>query len=98
MKALMSKENRTQTLIKVGTEEAATHFNAHTSQEEESYHGNISKVEEEDAEVVPDEADDASIKTSNLAGDDKLLDNEDQGKNNKEDEDQTAKSGDKKPV
>ena len=31
LKALMSKENRTQTLIKVGTEEASTRFNAHTS-------------------------------------------------------------------
>ena len=33
LKALMSKENRTQTLIKVGTEEATTHFNADTSQD-----------------------------------------------------------------
>ena len=32
LKSLMSKENRTQTLIKVGTKEATTHFNAHTSQ------------------------------------------------------------------
>ena len=31
LKSLMSKENRTQTLIKVGAEEASTQFNAHTS-------------------------------------------------------------------
>ena len=45
LKALMSKENRTQTLIKVGTEEATTCFDAHTSQDEASYEGNMSKVE-----------------------------------------------------
>ena len=33
LKALMSKENRTQTLIKVGTEEATTRFDAPTSQD-----------------------------------------------------------------
>ena len=53
----MSKENRTQTLIKVGTKEGSTHFDAATSQGEESYDGNISKVDEEDSEVVPDEDD-----------------------------------------
>ena len=31
LKALMSKENRTQTLIKVGAEEASTCFDAHVS-------------------------------------------------------------------
>ena len=31
LKALMSTENRIQTLIKVGMEEATTHFNVHTS-------------------------------------------------------------------
>ena len=31
LKALMSKENRTQTLIKNGVEEASTHFDAHAS-------------------------------------------------------------------
>ena len=33
MKALMSKENRAHTLITVGEEEAATHFDAPTSQD-----------------------------------------------------------------
>ena len=43
----MLKENRTQTLIKIGTEEATTFFNAPTSQDKESYDGNISEVDEE---------------------------------------------------
>ena len=60
----MSKENRTQTLIKVGTEEAATHFNAPTSQDKESYDSGISEVDEEDTEVIPDEDDDGRFKTS----------------------------------
>ena len=58
LKALMSKENRTQTLIKVGTEEASTHFNAHTSQDEASYDGDISDADEEGIEVVLDVVDD----------------------------------------
>ena len=37
LEALMSKENRTLTLIKVGMEEASTHFDAHASQDEASY-------------------------------------------------------------
>ena len=39
LKALMSMEDRTQTIIKVGMEEATTCFNAHTSQDEASYDG-----------------------------------------------------------
>ena len=58
VKALISKENRAHTLVTVGTEEAATHFNAPTSQDEESYDGDISTVDEEDAEVVSDKEDD----------------------------------------
>ena len=57
----MLKENRTQTLIKVGTEKATTCFDSHTSQDEASYNSNLSKVDEEDVEVVPDEVDDAQI-------------------------------------
>ena len=41
LKALMSKENRTQTLIKLGAEEASTHFDSHASQDEASYDGGI---------------------------------------------------------
>ena len=59
LKALMSMEDRTQTLIKVGMEEATTHFNAHTSQDEASYDGDISKADKEDVEVVSDKVDDA---------------------------------------
>ena len=54
VKALMSKENRAHTLITVGVEEAATCFNAPTSQDEKSYDGDVSRVDEEDAEEVPD--------------------------------------------
>ena len=61
VKALMSKENRTKTLIKVGTKEATTHFDAPTSQDDKSYGGDISKVDKEDAEVVPDKEDDAQM-------------------------------------
>ena len=64
LKALMLKDNRTQTLIKVGAEEACTHFNAHVSQDEASYNGNISDADEEDIEVVPDNVDDTHIKGS----------------------------------
>ena len=61
LKALVSKENRTQTVIKVGAEEASTHFNAYTSQDEASYDGNVSDADEEDIEVVPDEVHDTQI-------------------------------------
>ena len=93
----MSKESRDHTLITVGTKEAATHFDA-TSQEEESYDGDVSDVDEEDAEVIRDEEDNTQMETSKSAGDDMLADNEDQDRTNKEDGNQTAKSGDKKPV
>ena len=59
-------------------EEATTRFNAHTSQDEASYDGNISEVDEEDVEVVPDEVDDAQTEGSKLAGADTLPDNEGQ--------------------
>ena len=94
----MSKENRAYTLITVGAEEAATHLNAPTSQDEESYDGDVAGVDEEDAEVVPDEEDNTQIKTSKSAEDNTLQDNEGQEETNKEDGDQTAKPGDKKPV
>ena len=94
----MSKETRAHTLITVETEEAATFFNATASQDEESYDGDVSKVDEEDAEVIPDEKDDTQIETSKSAGDDMLPDNEGQEGTNKEDGNQTAKPADKKPV
>ena len=98
LKALMSKESRTQTLIKVGTEEATTCFNAHTSQNQASYDGDISEVDKEDVEVVPDEVDDAQIEGSKPAGADTLANNEGQEVTNKENDGQTSKPTDKKPV
>ena len=98
VKALMLKENKTQTLIKDGTEEATTHFNAPTSQEKESYDGDISEVDEDDAEVIPCEENDAQMEGSKPAGADTLADNEGQEETNKEDGSQTAKPADKKPV
>ena len=94
----MSKENRTQTLIKVGTKEATTCFYAHTSQDEASYDGSVSKVDEEDVKVVPNEVDDAQIEGSKPVGADTLADNEVQEVTNKEDGGQTSKPTDKKPV
>ena len=94
----MSKENRTHTLITVGAEEAGTHFDAPTSQNEESYDGDVSRVDEEDAEVVPDKEDDTQIETSKSAEDNMLQDKEGQEETNKEDGNQTAKPGDKKQV
>ena len=62
-----------------------------------SYDGDVSG-EDEDAEVVPDEEDDTQIKTSKPTENKTLQDNEGQEETNKEDGDQSAKSGDKKPV
>ena len=97
VKALMSKENRTQTLIKVGSKEATTHFDA-PSQDEESYDGDISEVDEEDAQVVPDREEDAQMEGLKPAGADTLEDNEGHEETNKEDDGQTSKPADKKPV
>ena len=57
--ALMSKENRTLTLLKVGTEETSTRFDVPASQGEASYNGDVSDVGEDDIEVIPDKVDDA---------------------------------------
>ena len=75
-KALMSKKNRTQTLIRVGMEEATTCFDAPTSQDEASYNGDISKVDEEDVEVVTDKVDDAQIEGLKPVGANTFTDNE----------------------
>ena len=93
----MLKENRTQTLIKVGAEEAATSYDVPTSQDGESYDGDVSR-KDENAEVVPDEEDSTQIKTLKLTENKTLQDDEGQEETNKEDGDQTAKTGDKKPV
>ena len=94
----MSKENRTQTLIKVGAEETSTRFDAHVSQDEASYDGDISDTEEEDIKVVPDEVDDTQIKGSKPVEADTIVDKEVPEATNKEDGGQTSKSTDKKPA
>ena len=98
VKSVISKESRVQTLITVGTEEAATHFDAITSQDKESYDGDVSKVDKEDTEVVLDKADNVSLETSKPAGNNTLQDNEGQDETNKEGDDQAVKSGGKKQV
>ena len=45
-------------------EEALTHFDAHASQEEASYDGDVSDAEEDDIEVVPDKVDDTPFQSS----------------------------------
>ena len=98
LKALMLKKNRTQTLIKVGTEEASTHFDAHTPQDEASYNGDVSNADEEDIEVVPDEVDNTQIKGLKPAEAGTVTDKEVPKATNKEDGSQTSKSVDNKPV
>ena len=98
LKALMSTEDRTQTLIKVGMEEATTCLDAHTSQDEASYDGDISEADREDVKVVPDEVDDAQAEGLKLAGADTLPDNEGQEATNKENGGKTLKHAEKKPV
>ena len=97
LNALMLEENRTQTLIKVGAEEASTHFDAHTSQDEASYNGEISDAEE-DIEVVPDEVDDTQIEGLKPVEADTIADKEVPEATNKEDGGQTSKYMDKKPT
>ena len=98
LKALMLRENRTQTLIKVGAEEASTRFDAHTFQDEASYDGSISDADEEDIEVVPDRVHDTQIKRSKPAEAYTVAGKEIPKATNKEDGGQTLKSMDKKPV
>ena len=98
LKALMSKESRIQTLIKVGTEEASTHSDAHTSQDEASYDGDVSDADEEDIELVPDEVDDTQIEGLKPAEADTVTGKEVPKATNKEDGSQTLKSMDEKPV
>ena len=98
LKALMSKENRTQTLIKVVAEKASTRFNTHASQDEASYNGNISDAEEEDIKVVPGEVDDTQIEGLKPIKAYTIADKEVPEATNEEDGVQTLKSMDKKPA
>ena len=98
LKALMSKENRTQTLIKVETEEASTHFDAHASQDEASYDGDICDAEEDDIRVVPDKVDNTQIESLKPVEADTVAGKEVPKATNKEDGGQTLKSAGKKPA
>ena len=97
LKALMSKKNRTQTLIKVGAEEASTHLDAHVSQDEASYDSDISDADKEDIKVVPDEVEDTQIEGLKPVKADTITDKEVPEATNKEDGGQTSKSTHKKP-
>ena len=94
----MSKENRTLTLMKVGTQEALTHFNAHASQDKASYDGDMSDAEEDDIEVVPDKVDDTQVESSKPVGAVSPADKEVQKATNKSSGGQTSKSADKTPT
>ena len=89
---------KSQTLLKVGTEEATTYFNAHASQDVASYDGYISEVYKEDVEVIPDEVDDAQMEGLKPVGANTVTNNEGQEVTNKEDNGQTSKPADKKPI
>ena len=98
LEALMSKENRTLTIRKVGTEEALTHFDAHSSQDEASYNCDMSDAEEDDIKVVPDEVDDTQVESSKPVGAIFTADKEVQKATNKSGGSQTSKSVDKNPT
>ena len=94
----MLKENRIQTLIKVEAEEAFTSLDAHVSQDEASYNGNVSDADKEDTEVVPDEVDNTQMEGLKPVEADTAADKEVPEATNKEDGSQTSKSTDKKPA
>ena len=54
--------------MKVGTEEASTHFDVHASQNEASYNGDVSDAEDVDIEVNPDEVDDKEVESLRPVG------------------------------
>ena len=54
LEALMLKENRTLTLLKVGTEEASCCFDVPASQDGASYNGDVSDEGEDDIKVILD--------------------------------------------
>ena len=60
----MLKEGRAQMHITVGAEEALTRFDAHASQDEANYDGDISNAEEDNIEEVSDKVDDTQIEGS----------------------------------
>ena len=98
LEALMSKENRTLTLMKVGMEETLTHFDAYASQDEASYDGNVLDAGEDDVKVVPDEVDGTQVKSSKPVGATSATGEEVQKAANKSSDGQTSKSVDKNPT
>ena len=97
LEALMLKENRTLTLVKVQMEEALTHFDAHASQDEASFDGDMSGAED-NIEVVPDEVDGTQVKSSKPVGVTSATGKKVQKVADKSGGSQTLKSVDKNPT
>ena len=91
----MSKENRTLTLLKVGTKQASTCFDAPASQDMASYDGNVLDVGEDDIEVILDEVDDTLAKSSDPVKAVSTVNREVQKTTDKSDGSQTSKSAGK---
>ena len=98
LEALMLKENRTLTLMKVGMEEASTRFDAHASQDEASYDGDVSDTEEDDIKVVPDEIDDTQVESLKPVRATSTAEKEVQKATNKSGGGKTLRSVDKNPT
>ena len=98
LEALMLKENRTLALMKVGIEEALTPFDTHAFQDEASYDGDVLDTEGDDMKVVPDEVDDAQVKSAKPVGAFSAAEKEIQKATNKSSGSQTLKSADKNPT
>ena len=77
---------------------ALTCFNAHASQYEASYDGDISDADKEDIQVIPDEVDHTQIKGSKPAETASIADKEVLKATNKEDCGQTSKPVEKNPA
>ena len=95
LEALMSKENRTLTLMKVGTEEASSCFDVPASRDEASYDGDVSDAGEDDIEVIPDEVGDALAGSSGPVKATSAVAREVQKTLDKSDGSQTSKSAGK---
>ena len=75
-----------------------TRFDAHASQDEASYDGDMSDTEEDDIEVVPDKVDDTQVKSSKPGEAVSAADKEVPKASNKGGGSQTSKSVDKNPT
>ena len=79
----------------VEREQALTHFDAHASQDEASYDGDVSDAGEADIKDVPDEVDDTQVKSSKPVGATSATGKEVQKAANKSSSSQTSKPADK---